>query len=95
MKSSIALAKVTSDLVGVINAMVNDFQVVKNSSTLLIEKCVINLATGAITDYDADDFTIKNASDTVPETGNLKSNFTDTTFTVDDLKVTLFQNLVG
>ena len=72
-----------------INKMLSDL----NSTNFLKDKCGIDLKnkdTGAITGFDAGGSTTeKDASGIVPETGNLESSFTSSSFTVDGLKVTL------
>ena len=76
----------------VINKMVYDRNNSSSTTEFLKNYCGMDLYnddTGAITGSDAGGSTEKNASDIIPESGNLNTSFTDNKFTTDGVTFTL------
>lgn len=91
---SVASGGYFTNIQSAITSMVNDCKSASSASAFLKNKCDINLDnsdTGAITGYDAGGSkTVKTAYSIVPEEGNLDTNFTDTSFSVNGVTFTLY-----
>ena len=75
-----------------VNHFLYDASIASSASDFLTNYCGIIVGgndTGAITGSDAGGSTAKNGSDIVPETGNIDTGFTDTSFTSNGLTLTL------